>query len=246
MTGDNSKHGIRRHSFVALGCAFLVGLGLWLLGFMVYKGFCANADRTRTVSVKGLAVREVPADEVIWPVVTKFGADDLGTVSSTVANYNATILKWLKANGVTDAEISVSAPTVDDTRTDSYSANTEPFVYKVTNVITVTSKDVDKIRKIMMRQGELLSEGVAIAGGGYQYPPTYNFNGLNAIKPSMIEESTKGARAAAEKFAQDSESKLGKIRSATQGQFEINDRDQYTPWIKEVRVVSSVVYGLDN
>ena len=62
----------------------------------------------------------------------------------------------------------------------------------------------------------------------------------------MIEQATKNAREAAEKFAKDSESKLGKIKSAQQGLFSIEDRDSNTPYIKEVRVVTTVDYYLDN
>lgn len=237
---------LRSRGFAMIVAGLLLCLGLWLLGLMICRGFGVMADKSRTVSVKGLAVREVPADEVIWPVVTKFGADDLQDISATVSRNNEAILAFLKANGITDKEISVGAPTVVDTRTNSYGSDREPFVYNVTNVITVTSSDVDKVNKVMLKQGELLNAGVAIAGGGYEYTPTYNFNGLNSIKPAMIEEATRGAREAAEKFAKDSQSKLGKIRNASQGQFEISDRDQYTPWIKEVRVVSSVVYQLDD
>lgn len=60
----------------------------------------------------------------------------------------------------------------------------------------------------------------------------------------MIEEATKNARASAEKFAQDSGSSLGKIRRANQGQFSITDRDSNTPYIKSVRVVTTVEYFL--
>ena len=80
--------------------------------------------------------------------------------------------------------------------------------------------------------------------GDYQYQTVYEFTGLNKIKPAMIAEATKNAREAANKFAEDSQSKLGKIRTASQGQFTIEDRDQYTPYIKQVRVVSSIQFYL--
>ena len=70
------------------------------------------------------------------------------------------------------------------------------------------------------------------------------FNGLNNIKPAMIEEATRNAREVAEKFAHDSGSKLGKIKRASQGQFSIDDRDSNTPYIKKVRIVSTVEYYL--
>ena len=60
----------------------------------------------------------------------------------------------------------------------------------------------------------------------------------------MIEEATRNARRVAEKFAEDSDSVLGKIRSARQGQFSIQDRDSNNPHIKRVRVVSTLEYYL--
>ena len=62
----------------------------------------------------------------------------------------------------------------------------------------------------------------------------------------MIEEATKNARLAAEKFAKDSESELGKIKHAYQGQFTINDRDMNTPHIKRIRVVTTIDYSLED
>ncbi len=98
----------------------------------------------------------------------------------------------------------------------------------------------------MERQTELLKQGIAIVAGDYQYQTTYEYTDLNSIKPEMIAEATKNAREAANKFAEDSDSKLGKIKTASQGQFSIEDRDQYTPYLKKVRVVSSIVYYLND
>ena len=103
-----------------------------------------------------------------------------------------------------------------------------------------------KVRDLITRTGDLLKEGIAIAPNDYQTQIKYSFTSLNKIKPEMIEEATKNAREAAEKFAKDSESRLGKIQSASQGLFTINDRDKNTPFIKEVRVVTMVNYQLDN
>ena len=100
------------------------------------------------------------------------------------------------------------------------------------------------MRSLIAEQGELLNKGIAIVSGEYDARVDYLFTGLNDLKPDMIAEATRNARQAAEQFANDSESKLGKIRSASQGQFSIEDRDAYTPYLKKVRVVTSVVYYL--
>ena len=96
----------------------------------------------------------------------------------------------------------------------------------------------------MSEQAELLKQGIAIVGGDYRFNVSYEFTGLNEVKPEMIEEATRNARAAAEKFAKDSDSSLGKIRNASQGQFSITNRDENTPYIKTVRVVTTINYYL--
>ena len=138
----------------------------------------------------------------------------------------------------------VSAPEIIDMEAERYNNQNHPYRYNATSVITVTSNDVGKVRKLMLEQTELMTQGVAISGGDYRYNVLYEFTGLNEIKPQMIEEATQNARKTAEKFAIDSGSKLGKIRNASQGQFSITDRDANTPFIKNVRVVTTVNYYL--
>ncbi|MDE6076173.1 MAG: SIMPL domain-containing protein, partial [Muribaculaceae bacterium] len=161
-------------------------------------------------------------------------------------NTTKAILDFLKANGISEQEISVNPPQVIDMQADRYNSQNIPFRYNVTNVVVVTSSQIEKVNKLIERQTELLKQGIAVVAGDYQYQTTYEYTDLNSIKPEMIAEATKNAREAANKFAEDSESKLGKIKTASQGQFSIEDRDQYTPYIKKVRVVSSIVYYLND
>ena len=128
----------------------------------------------------------------------------------------------------------------------SYSSETVRYRYKANCVVTVVSRNVDLVRKLVSRQAELMRQGITIVGNEYDEGSvvTYEFTGLNNIKPEMIAEATKNARKTAERFAEDSDSELGKIRTADQGQFSIDSRDQNTPWLKNVRVVTTVVYYL--
>jgi hypothetical protein len=112
--------------------------------------------------------------------------------------------------------------------------------------VTVYSEDVDLVRKTLESVVDLGKQGIAISGEDYQAKTVFMFTKLNELKPAMIEEATKNARAVAEKFAQDSKSRLGKIRSARQGQFSIQDRDSGTPHMKRVRVVSTIAYYLSD
>ena len=224
--------------------AIIISIGIIMLGVMIKNGINDFKDKDRVVSVKGLAELEVPADKVIWPLVYKDIGNDPVLLYTNMEQKNNAIVKFLENNGIAKEEISIAPPAVIDMQAERYGNRDIAYRYNATSVITVISKNVDKVRKLMSEQAELLKQGIAIAGGDYQYNVAYEFTGLNAVKPQMIEEATKNARAAAEKFAKDSDSTLGKIRNASQGQFSISDRDANTPYIKSIRVVTTVNYYL--
>lgn len=224
--------------------ALIISVGIILLGVMIKNGIDNFVDKERVVSVKGLAEMEVPANKVVWPLMYKDIGNDPALLYTNMVQKNNVIVQFLKNNGITDNEISIAPPEVIDMQAERYGDRNINYRYNATSVITVTSLNVDKVRKLMSEQAELLRQGIAISGGDYRYNVSYEFTGLNDIKPQMIEEATKNARAAAEKFAKDSDSSLGKIRNASQGQFSISDRDANTPYIKSIRVVTTVNYYL--
>ncbi len=226
--------------------AALVAVAIAILGFAIKGGLDNFANRDRTVQVRGLCEKEVSANKVTWPLVTKEMGNDLTAIYNKIQSNNASILNFLKANGITDDEISVNPPEVYDQMAERYSNDDVRVRYKVTNVVVVTSNKVDLVRDLIKKQTELLRQGIAVVAGDYNYRTTYEYTDLNSIKPEMIAEATAKAREAAEKFAADSHSSLGKIQSASQGQFSISDRDQYTPQIKTVRVVTYINYQLEN
>lgn len=226
--------------------AAILGIGMVLLGFFIKSGIEGFKEKDRAVNVKGLAEIEVPANKVIWPLMYKIVGNDLLTLYNNINEKNDAIIKFLKSNNIKESEISVSAPEIIDMQAERYSSSPAPYRYNVTSVITVSSENVDQVRKLIGEQSELLKQGIAVTGGDYRYNVQYEFTKLNDIKPQMIEEATKNARIAAEKFAKDSDSKLGKIRNAYQGQFTITDRDANTPYIKSIRVVTTLDYYLED
>lgn len=224
----------------------LLSLGLAVLGLFVYFGLNSLGNRERVVAVRGLAEREVKADRVIWPVVYKTTGNDLPALYGQLNDVSAKIRAFLVENSIPATDISTGAPEIVDLRADRYNTNRVADRYNVTLVTTVVTGKVDAARSLMSRMGELLKSGIAISANDYGNQVQYEFNGLNAIKPAMIEEATHNARKAAEQFAKDSESELGKIKSASQGLFTVSDRDSYTPYVKRVRVVTTVNFYLGN
>ena len=224
--------------------AALLMVGLIIVGVCIKSGLNSMADNSRVVNVKGLAEMEVKANKVTWPVSYKIVGNDLESIYQQVNQNNRIVKNFLISKGISNSEISVNAPQIVDKAADVYGNNEYKERYNVTSVMTVSTNKVDLVRKLMSQQADLLKQGVAITANDYNNTVIYAFTNLNKVKPKMIEQATKNARMAAEKFAKDSESDLGKIKSADQGQISIEDCDANTPFIKKVRVVTSIVYYL--
>lgn len=224
----------------------IVALGIVLLGIFLKAGMDNFTEKDRKVTVKGLAEKEVKADKVTWPIITKEIGNDLPELYDRIAAKQKTIRQFLLSNGIQPGEISTGAPKVIDMNAEQYSGNDKPYRYNVTVVVTVTSTHVDHMRQIIARQGELLKQGVAVVAGDYDAANnvSYQLTSFKKMKPQMMTEAIENAEQTAQQFARNSHSKLNKIVSADQGQFSIDDRDANTPYIKRVRVVTTVTYSL--
>lgn len=224
--------------------AAILTIGLIVLGYSLRGGIESFIEKERVVSVKGLAEKEVAANKVTWPLTFKVVGNDLTDLYNHIKQGNRTITAYLKSNGISEDEISINAPEIIDMKAERYNSNNTPYRYNVTSIIIVTSNQVDKVRQLLAEQSELLKQGIALTSDDYRYSIQYEYTLLNDIKPQMIEEATRAARQAGEQFAKDSDSRLGKIKRASQGQFSISDRDANTPHIKHIRVVTTVDYFL--
>lgn len=223
--------------------AFLVAIGLTILGVFLYCGLDNIAQREGSVYVRGLAEREVKANKVTWPIVFKVSGNDLQGVYRDATKLNKVVTDFLTSNGIAENEINMAAPSVWNKNAQTYNTSAN-YSYMLTQVITVASENVENVSDLVLRQGELLALGVPLSTDDYGYSIDYEYSLLNEIKPEMIAEATANARSAANKFADDSQSKIGHIIKAEQGQFSITDRDAFTPWIKNVRVVTYVTFAL--
>lgn len=222
--------------------SLLIALSIVILGLCLKSGIDNFTFRDREVTVRGLAERQVMANEVTWPITFNIAGDDLTTIYDNVSRTDSIIVRFLTSSGITRDEISVAPPSTYNAAANQYGSSTFKYKYSLESTVTVTTKKVDKVRELLGRQAELLKEGVAFSNSYINY----RYTDLNAIKPAMIEEATKNARLAADKFAADSHSKVGKIKTASQGQFSIDYSDSSTPWLKNVRVVSTIVYYIED
>jgi hypothetical protein len=246
-----------------LGGLLAVGLivGGLLLGTKV-RDF-KRADRY--VEVKGLVERTVKSDSATWPISFSEAGDSLPDVFAASEKDKAAVLAFLTAQGFGGADVTVGSIAVTDRSTAQYNNNAKGPRFVVGETVTVESTDVDKVAAANAKTADLIRAGVVIQSGqeGQGSGVVYTFNGLNALKPDMITEATKNARASADRFAADSGSQVGAIRDAEQGVFSISaanagsstgdDGNQYTAdqqaaasIMKKVRVVSTIDYYLED
>jgi uncharacterized protein len=236
--------------------ALIIAGGLTLCGAAIGSGFVSARAADRFVTVKGVAAREVQADLAIWPIRISGADNNLATANEKVATSVAGVRRFLAKHGIDTLQVQLSGFSVNDANSNQYASERRPENRFIVNqTMLVRSSDPAKVLAASQQVGELAAIGVAISSGNGEYGPgsggpSFVFTKLNELKPAMIADATARAREGAEQFARDSRSKLGNIRQANQGMFEILPRDQAPGLTEEsqiskiVRVVSTIEYFL--
>ena len=223
-----------------------LSLGIIIASILISDALVELRAANRYVTVKGLAEQEVDADLAIWPITFEDADNDLSLLYQRLGEKRESIHAFLLSGGLSEQDISFLPPQVMDFHAHKYSYGKEkrPLRYRVETTLLVRTENVPLVKKLMEQSTELINRGIVIIQADYQRSTEFLFTGLNAIKPKMIEEATKNARKAAEQFAKDSGSTVGKIRNARQGLFTITNRDKNSPDRKKIRVVTTVEYFL--
>ncbi|WP_321348154.1 SIMPL domain-containing protein [Halopseudomonas oceani] len=233
-----------RVSLWSVVAAALVAGGLAFIGVSLKTGLLEFRGADRVVSVKGLAERQVPADLALWPINFSVTGDSLDRLQDDVEHQQGLVRSFLLLKGFEEKDIQLSMPKIVDQHANSYGANLPPERYRAEVTVLVRTADVDGVKAGMQSVGELVKSGVALTQS-YEFQPTFLFTQLDAIKPDMIADATRDARAAADQFARDSGASVGSIRRASQGYFSIDDVDPFTPEVKRIRVVTNIDYSLE-
>jgi len=228
----------------------ILALGLVFAGGAVKDGLQNFRSFDRTVMMKGLAERNVEADLALWPMAYTETGNDLTVLQEKMESHGAVIKKFLKSHGLKDSEIELQQVQVQDLLAQSYrNNNASNNRYIITQSYLVRTNNVDAVDKAGKDIGSLIKKGVVFSSNT---APTYLFTKLNDIKPDMIAEATRNARDAAQQFAENSGSKVGDIKTASQGVFQILPRDQtfvisqQNQRNKKVRVVSTIRFYLED
>jgi hypothetical protein len=223
--------------------ALALALGPLAGGYFIGKGIGNRDQGRRSISVKGLSEKEFPASIAIWSLSYGVTGNDLATINTKLKESTKSVLAFLKEAGFDDKDAAVQPPNVHDLSLQDRDKDSPPPAerYRAAQSVLLRTTKVDAIKPALASASKLMENGVLLDAGE---SPQYFFNKLNDVKPGMIQEATKNARIAGDQFARDSETSLGKLRSASQGWFQVENRDAATPERKLVRVVVEVEYEI--
>ena len=199
-----------------LASAGVLAVGLMVGGYLLGNGLVRAREADRSVTVRGLAERDVTADLATWSLSYTAKAGDLATAQAEADQDSAAIRNFFRelgfpADALQPAGVNVSQYTNNGVQEVTVRQN-----------MTLRSNDIKRAQEAARKQFELVRRGVVLEEGSGM---SYRFTGLNALKPPMIAQATRDARASAEQFAKDSGTSVGSIKSASQGYFSIAPRD---------------------
>ncbi|MFV1920826.1 SIMPL domain-containing protein [Sphingomonas sp. MJ1 (PH-R8)] len=223
--------------------AAILALGMILGGYLLGNGLVRAHHADRSVTVRGLAERNVTADLAVWTLNYSKQGLDLAEVQADIDRDTQSIRRFFASLGFHAEALAPAGAGVSQ----SYMNGVQTVT--VSQRLQLRTTDIARARRAVARQFDLVRQGVVLQEGS---GISYSFTKLNDIKPAMVAEATRDARAAAEQFAKDSDTGVGGIKSATQGYFSVEARDGEqagygvadTPF-KKVRVVTTVDFYLD-
>ncbi|MCW2349598.1 hypothetical protein M2335_001035 [Sphingobium sp. B12D2B] len=229
---------------VALAGAVVLAGGMITGGYLLGDGLRRAHTADRSVTVRGLAERNVTADLATWTIAYAATGTDLASVRADIEGNTAELRGYFKSLGFPDNALTATGAGVNQ-----FINNGVPNI-TITQRMQLRTTDIERAQKAVANQFDLVRRGVTLQEGSAM---SYSFTKLNDIKPQMVAAATRDARSSAEQFAKDSGTGVGGIKSATQGYFSIEPRDGETSGgygaadtpFKKVRVVTTVDFYLD-
>ncbi len=227
--------------------AIILALGIATSGHYIGSGIKFFRNFDRSVEVKGLAEQNVKSDLATWSINFSVSGDDLKALYQQVSLNQKTVSQFLATNGFAAKDIQLGTISVNDNWANQYgNTNAKLPHYQISNSVSVTTSNVDLVAKVSQNAGELVNQGVIVTNNSI----SYFYNNLNSIKAQMLDSATQNAKSAAETFAKNTQSQVGKIKSASQGVFTISSPDgsnvgDTSNINKKVRVVTSIQFFLN-
>lgn len=174
------------------------------------------------VTVTGSAKKEIRSDFVVWRATVSTQSTSLTAASQELQRQVAQLRAWFTSEKVADSIIGekpVETAPVNETLADGRETG-RVIGYRLSQTFELRSADVDAITKLSQRAGNLISQGVPLV----TQPPEYLFTKLATLRIALLEEATKDAKLRAEAITRSTGGRVGSVREAKMGVFQITPR----------------------
>jgi hypothetical protein len=204
----------------------ILGLALIIAFWVAASAIKYRSKSTETIVVTGLAEKDFVADLIVWNGSYSRKSFDLKSAYAQLKRDENTIRQYLKGKGVSDQELIFNSVEINkefNYRTDENGRQLgQEFTgYNLTQVVKVESNNVNKIERISREVTELIESGIEFNSR----PPAYYYSKLADIKIDLLGRASSDARARAETIAKNAGTKLGALRKANMGVFQITGKN---------------------
>ncbi|HMM86225.1 SIMPL domain-containing protein [Azohydromonas sp.] len=236
---------------LGFGTALVIAIAVALAGFAVGQGLERFRMADRSVTVKGLAEKDVDSDYATWTLAFRRGGNEFGAVQKALADDRDRVVAFLRDQGFAAAEVEVRPLQVQDLFAREYAQVNQPLRFNGVGRVVVKTARVSAVEAAALAVDPLIQAGVQLTANDDSGAagPRYQLRGFNDVKAPLLAEATRNAREQAEKFAAEAGAKLGALKSANQGVITISAGDAQgyddgTSRTKRLRVVSTFEYEL--
>lgn len=204
----------------------IIILGLCIAGATIAssiifsKGFLSVTKFMREqITVTGSAQKEIQSDYAVWSGWFSRREVDMATAYKKLQEDLVTVKKYLMGKGMQEADILISQISTETLYKKNEKGNNTNDIegYKLTQTVEVRAKDVYKIAQISRESTELINSGVEFYSGS----PDYSYTKLDELKVEMLAKATENAKLRAENMVKATGNKIGFMRSAKMGVFQI-------------------------
>jgi len=208
---SNAAHGFMRGCVIAVSVVAATYLA------------CRSAERIKlsgqSIRVKGSAEKVIVSDWAVWSGRCASRARDLTTAYEKLRRDFSAVIAYLEQNGVGKGAMDVTpvSTCVLYRRTEKGSATNEIEGYVLEQGVEVKSADIALIARLSRESTGLIEKGMEFVSNH----PQYYYTRINDMKILLLGEATRDAKARAEQLALSSGSRVGALRSASQGVFQI-------------------------
>lgn len=184
------------------------------------KGFLKIIQFNRQViTVTGSAQKQIKSDYIIWSGSFSRREADMATAYKKLAEGLDKVKKYLLTKGVNEKEIIISqVSTIKIYKKNEKGNDTNDIQwYVLSQNVEIRSKEVDKITEISRESTELINQGVEFESGA----PSYFYTKIDELKLEMLAKASENAKQRAENMVRAAGNRVGFMRSAKMGVFQI-------------------------